>query len=354
MLTEKEEYILKKFSYSKITSFYHCARNWSLHYLYQIKSEASTKVRDGENLHDLYEKLSTSTSEETTRTLSAQFRKQYPVEFMKYDKIWRPYRQTLPRGIYEFFEVPIEFNMSLSTGVPVNINGRIDYLNLNAKDRAIVLDFKSGAYLDNPSYRDQAALYAQLVFHQYPEVQVVQTGLFDISSVMERGLVPDSTYEFQRDRDLDRLGATTGKLIIPIIDSVINHKYPITPCFQCRYCPDVNCPFNKLNDRVRAKIDPHSLPPGDYGAGLPNVKKVVPKDSIKSDIGAHSPPTRAIEDPLASTQEELSIKEYFGLEKIGDRERLLLAELKQKLAGGEDNEKQPSPSKRGDPEGSPY
>lgn len=250
--------LLNRFSYSKITTFFDCSRYWQLYYIEKIRpTTVDPAAQRGIDLHKLYEQLMKANGdEEVCKQIRKAFIQEFPTEFLKFKK-WLKDEASLPDGPNKTFEIELQTTQPLmDTSIPVWLYGLIDYLNTNIHDSSFVVDYKSGKNMADPHYADQAAIYALLVFDNYPQVQTITTTLYNISDMMKQGFVEENSYEFQRERDEENLRLTVSKLIDEIIMSVEAGKFVRTPNIRCRYCPDLECQFNKnIKAQKEAKKD---------------------------------------------------------------------------------------------------
>jgi RecB family exonuclease len=291
----------------------------------------------GTQLHEFYDKLNKIdiANDETAAALSQHpegkaivtaFKKQYPAEYMKFHNVWRPYRRALPRGPLEYSEHQDRMLIEIPNSPVSNttLMGIMDYTNLNARGKAIIVDFKSGSSQDSPSYRDQAALYALITMSVYPQVQEVKTVIFDISST-QRGALDTGTFYFLRERDYEPLRLATQKMIGTIVEAVVNDKFPATPCNKCSYCPDATCKFNK-NWRIKGQPLAEALsalPPQEENSNNPTVE-------TKQESSLFMPSKNAIID--GGEPESVSMSSVFGSFELGEKEKAALIAIREHLA----------------------
>jgi hypothetical protein len=291
----------------------------------------------GTQLHEFYDKLNKidMANDETEAVLSQHpegkaivtaFKKQYPAEYMKFHNVWRPYRRALPRGPLEYSEHEDRMLIEIPNSPVSNttLMGIMDYTNLNARGKAIIVDFKSGSSQDSPSYRDQAAIYALITMSVYPQVQEVKTVIFDISST-QRGALDAGTFYFLRERDYEPLRLATQKMIGTIVEAVVNDKFPATPCNKCGYCPDTTCKFNK-NWKLKGQPLAEGLP-----ALLPQAENSNnPIVETRQESSLFMPSKNAIIND--GEPESVSVSSVFGSFELGEKEKAALIAIRKHLA----------------------
>lgn len=242
---------ISSFSYTKLSTYFSCGRFWFLTYCLDQKAETHPAATKGIRMHEFYEKLGKAgKGTPEYEAVANEFKRQFPLGYMKYEKVWRPYEQEkFPQGPNTHHELEITLPYVIDTEVgkfEVKLKGKIDYANLNGVGKAIIVDYKAGKHLESPDYMDQAAIYAMMAFLTFKDVQAIETLIFDISDDnLDRGAVESRNFMFTRADNFDSLKQVTDKLISSVIVNAVKGVFPATPGFKCGICPDLNCKFNK-------------------------------------------------------------------------------------------------------------
>lgn len=122
------------------------------------------------------------------------------------------------------------------------VRGAGDYVKVNG-EKAFYLDWKSGKKKSSDDTEDQAELTSALIMAHYPAVNVVYSGILFYRYNTLNPHVAHRT-------DLPRIWNGYHTRVKALEQAKVNDDWPTNPTPLCGWCPDVVCPFNRMQERV--------------------------------------------------------------------------------------------------------
>lgn len=246
------EKILTRLSYSKLATLFSCPKFFELIYLCKLKAPLHPKTSKGIKLHSFYSNLNQFYDEDKLKytELYKQFFQTYKEEAIKYTKQWLPFKNKLKENNYNFYyETHLKVELTNLFMFPCALEGYIDFLAINQNEtEAIIVDYKSSEYI-SPEYIDQAILYALLVFSNYPNVNKIETIIFDVSDNFLRNFISSNNYNFEKE-DIENIEKTLFKIIKFAKEIIEKRNFYISPSKKCFSCPLISCKYNRLNPDI--------------------------------------------------------------------------------------------------------